>query len=308
MQEQEVTISGQHYELPKPFHVLATQNPIEQEGTYPLPEAQLDRFMFKLKVPFPDRDSLRALLGEGWDAVFVGSGAPRGRDLDVPGRAEAAAHIHIGIDWLSSVSFGHVTKIGRRVLVLGGGNTAMDCCRSARRLGGEDVKVVVRSGFDEMKASPWEKEDAQHEGIPILDFLVPKAVEHDAGRLVAMTFEKVKAVYTTDDTGRRKRELVPTGIFIELPEGYEAQVRPRSGLAVKQGITCLNTPGTIDADYRGEIKVILINLSQERQVIRHGDRIAQLVVQQVENVQWVETETIGQTVRNEGGFGHTGKQ
>jgi dUTP pyrophosphatase len=105
-----------------------------------------------------------------------------------------------------------------------------------------------------------------------------------------------------------QRELVPTGIFIELPEGYEAQVRPRSGLAVKQGITCLNTPGTIDADYRGEIKVILINLSQERQVIRHGDRIAQLVVQQVENVQWVETETIGQTVRNEGGFGHTGKQ
>jgi dUTP pyrophosphatase len=105
-----------------------------------------------------------------------------------------------------------------------------------------------------------------------------------------------------------QRELVPTGIFIELPEGYEAQVRPRSGLAVKQGITCLNTPGTIDADYRGEIKVILINLSQERQVIRHGDRIAQLVVQQVENVQWVETETLGQTVRNEGGFGHTGKQ
>ena len=105
-----------------------------------------------------------------------------------------------------------------------------------------------------------------------------------------------------------QRELVPTGIFIELPEGYEAQVRPRSGLAVKQGITCLNTPGTIDADYRGEIKVILINLSQERQVIRHGDRVAQLVVQQVETVQWVETETLGQTVRNEGGFGHTGKQ
>ena len=105
-----------------------------------------------------------------------------------------------------------------------------------------------------------------------------------------------------------QRELVPTGIFIELPEGYEAQVRPRSGLAVKHGITCLNTPGTIDADYRGEIKVILINLSQERQVIRHGDRIAQMVVQQVEKVQWVETETLGQTVRNEGGFGHTGKQ
>ena len=103
------------------------------------------------------RASLKALLAEGWDAVFVGCGAPRGRDLDIPGRNEAAANIHIGIDWLSSVSFGHVDKIGRRVIVLGGGNTAMDCCRSSRRLGGEEVTVVVRSGFDEMKASPWEK-------------------------------------------------------------------------------------------------------------------------------------------------------
>src|SRR5882724_9125656 len=102
-------------------------------------------------------DSLKALLAEDYDAIFVGSGAPRGRDLDIPGRAEAAANIHIGIDWLSSVSFGHVTKIGKRVIVLGGGNTAMDCCRSSRRLGGEDVKVIVRSGFEEMKASPWEK-------------------------------------------------------------------------------------------------------------------------------------------------------
>jgi formate dehydrogenase beta subunit len=109
---------------------------------------------------------MKALLAEGWDAVFVGCGAPRGRDLDLPGRQEAAAHIHIGIDWLASVSFGHVTQVGKRVIVLGGGNTAMDCCRSARRLGGEDVKVIVRSGFEEMKASPWEKEDAQHEGIP----------------------------------------------------------------------------------------------------------------------------------------------
>ena len=99
-------------------------------------------------------DSLKALLDEGYDAIFVGCGAPRGRDLDVPGRAEAAANIHIGIDWLSSVSFGHITKIGRRVIVLGGGNTAMDCCRSSRRLGGEQVTVVVRSGFEEMKASP----------------------------------------------------------------------------------------------------------------------------------------------------------
>src|SRR5499425_1415945 len=124
-------------------------------------------------------DSLKALLGEGYDAIFVGCGAPRGRELDVPGRDEAKKNIHIGIDWLSSVSFGHTTSIGKRVVVLGGGNTAMDCCRSARRLGGEKVDVVVRSGFDEMKASPWEKEDAQHEGIPIHNFLVPKAFLHE---------------------------------------------------------------------------------------------------------------------------------
>jgi formate dehydrogenase (NADP+) beta subunit len=151
--------------------------------------------------------SMKALLAESWDAVFVGCGAPRGRDLDVPGRAEAAANIHIGIDWLASVSFGHVTKIGRRVIVLGGGNTAMDCCRSARRLGADDVKVVVRSGFDEMKASPWEKEDAQHEGIPIVNWHVPKAVQHDNGRLTGMVFEVVRAEY--DAQGRRR--LVPSG-------------------------------------------------------------------------------------------------
>ena len=152
-------------------------------------------------------DSLKALLTEDYDAIFVGSGAPRGRDLDVPGRQEAAANIHIGIDWLSSVSFGHITKIGRRVIVLGGGNTAMDCCRSSRRLGGEDVKVIVRSGFEEMKASPWEKEDAIHEDIPILNFLVPKEFKHAHGKLTGMTFEKVKAEY--DARGRRR--LVPAG-------------------------------------------------------------------------------------------------
>lgn len=104
-----------------------------------------------------------------------------------------------------------------------------------------------------------------------------------------------------------ERQLIPTGMFIELPEGFEAQVRPRSGLAVKQGLTCLNSPGTIDADYRGEIKVILINLSGEEQTIKPGDRIAQLVVAKVKRVEWVSVETIGVTHRNEGGFGHTGK-
>ncbi|HEX2649961.1 MAG TPA: FAD-dependent oxidoreductase, partial [Burkholderiales bacterium] len=109
--------------------------------------------------------------------------------------------------WLSSVSFGHTSKIGKRVIVLGGGNTAMDCCRTSRRLGGEDVKVIVRSGFEEMKASPWEKEDAQHEGIPILNFLVPKEFVLRGGVLSGMVFEKVKAVY--DEKGRRS--LIPSG-------------------------------------------------------------------------------------------------
>jgi NADPH-dependent glutamate synthase beta subunit-like oxidoreductase len=162
-------------------------------------------------------DSMKALLTEGYDAIFVGCGAPRGRDLDVPGREEARANIHIGIDWLSSVSFGHITKIGKRVIVLGGGNTAMDCCRSSRRLGGESVTVVVRSGFEEMKASPWEKEDAMHEDIPILNYHVPKSVQHDNGKLQGMWFEKVKA--EIDAKGRRN--LVPTGepdIFIECDD------------------------------------------------------------------------------------------
>ena len=103
-----------------------------------------------------------------------------------------------------------------------------------------------------------------------------------------------------------QREMVPTGIFIELPEGYEAQVRPRSGLANKQGITCLNSPGTVDSDYRGEIKVILINLSEEEQIINHGDRIAQMVIAKVERATWELTEQLTETTRGEGGFGHTG--
>ncbi|HEY1131349.1 MAG TPA: FAD-dependent oxidoreductase [Roseateles sp.] len=136
--------------------------------------------------------SMKAMLADGWDAVFVGCGAPRGRDLQLPGRQEAAGRIHIGIDWLSSVSFGHVTAVQPRVIVLGGGNTAMDCCRSARRLGASSVTVAVRSGYAQMKASPWEKEDAEHEGIPILDFHVPLAFEHVDGRLTGMRFKKAQ--------------------------------------------------------------------------------------------------------------------
>ena len=178
-----------------------------------LPESVIDEEMgyvtaLGLEMRLGERiDSLGALLKEDYDAIFVGTGAPRGRDLEVPGRQEAAANIHIGIDWLSSVSFGHIEKIGRRVIVLGGGNTAMDCCRTARRLGGEDVKVVVRSGYDEMKASPWEKVDAVHEGIPILNFLVPKAFTHADGQLTGVTFERVTPI--VDERGRRT--LKPTG-------------------------------------------------------------------------------------------------
>jgi NADPH-dependent glutamate synthase beta subunit-like oxidoreductase len=178
-----------------------------------LPEEVIDEevgYILDLGVTFKSGqriDSMKALMNQGFDAIFIGSGAPRGRELDVPGRKEAGAHIHIGIDWLANVSFGHIKTVGERVIVLGGGNTAMDCCRSARRMGGRDVKVVVRSGFDEMKASPWEKEDAQHEGIPILNMHVPKSVEHVNGRLTGMTFEIVRAEY--DAKGRRS--LIPTG-------------------------------------------------------------------------------------------------
>jgi formate dehydrogenase beta subunit len=188
-----------------------------------LPESVIDEetgYILDLGVQFRSGEriaSMKALMAQGYDAIFVGCGAPRGRNLDIPGRSEAAASIHIGIDWLASVSFGHVTTIGKRVIVLGGGNTAMDCCRSARRLGGTDVKVIVRSGFEEMKASPWEKEDAMHEGIPIINYHVPKAFIHQDGKLQGMTFEIVKAVY--DEKGQRK--LVPTGepeAFFECDE------------------------------------------------------------------------------------------
>ena len=178
-----------------------------------LPETVIDEetgYILDLGADFRSGEriaSMKALMVQGYDAIFVGCGAPRGRDLDLPGRSEIRDNIHIGIDWLASVSFGHITRIGQRVIVLGGGNTAMDCCRSSRRLGGTEVKVIVRSGFDEMKASAWEKEDAQHEGIPIINFHVPKSFEHRDGQLTGMKFEIVKAVY--DDKGRRS--LIPTG-------------------------------------------------------------------------------------------------
>ncbi|MCG8383504.1 MAG: FAD-dependent oxidoreductase [Gammaproteobacteria bacterium] len=153
-------------------------------------------------------ESMKTLIDDNsFDAIFVGTGAPRGRDLNIPGRHEADRFINIGIEWLESVSFGHTESIEERVVVLGGGNTAMDCCRTARRLGGKDVKVVVRSPFADMKASPWEKEDAVREDIPIIDNHVPKEFVHDNGKLTAILFEKVEAHY--DEKGRRS--LIPTG-------------------------------------------------------------------------------------------------
>ena len=162
--------------------------------------------------------SLKKVLDDNYDAVFVGTGAPRGRDLsNLPGSAEGAANIHVGIEWLASVAFEHTAKIGKKVIVLGGGNTAMDCCRTSRRLGGEEVRVVVRSPFSEMRASPWEKEDAMHEDIPILDNHVPISFVAENGQLKGMTFEKVHAIY--DEKG--KRSLVSMNepyVFIEADD------------------------------------------------------------------------------------------
>lgn len=159
-------------------------------------------------------DSLKSILAQDYDAVFVGTGAPRGKGLNLPGLEDAMDSVFLGIDWLSSVAFDHTNSIGKRVLVLGGGNTAMDCCRTSRRLGGEDVRVVVRSPFEDMKASPWEKEDAMHEGIPIYNNHVPKEFVVEDGKLLGMKFEKVEAEYDADGN----RSLVPTGedlVFME---------------------------------------------------------------------------------------------
>lgn len=168
---------------------------------------------FKTKV-----ESMKDVLSKDYDAIFVGTGAPKGRDLwELPGREAAGANVHVGIQWLASVAFEHTHKIGEKVIVLGGGNTAMDCCRTSRRLGGKDVKVVVRSPFSEMRASPWEIEDALHEDIPIIDCHVPKSFVVENGKLKGMMFEKVVAEY--DANG--KRNLVPSAepeVFIEADD------------------------------------------------------------------------------------------
>ena len=159
--------------------------------------------------------SLKSIIEQDYDAIFIGTGAPKGKDLDIPGRKEASNDIHVGIDWLTSVAFKHVDKIGKKVVVIGGGNTAMDCCRTSLRLGGKDVKVTVRSPKSDMKASDWEIEEAELEGIPIFDNHSPKEFVHENGKLKGVLFEKMEAKYKDG-----KRKLIPTGetIFFECDD------------------------------------------------------------------------------------------
>ena len=168
--------------------------------------------------------SMRALLDEGWDAVFVGSGAPRGKELDLPGRWDDPEHVHIGIDWLESVAFGHIERIGERVLVIGVGNTAMDCCRTSKRLGGTDVKVMARKPRRYFKASPWELADAEEEGVRILENHAPSRYVVENGRLVGMEFEVVR--WQEDARGRLTSETLENVVIpcddVILAIGQEA--------------------------------------------------------------------------------------
>ena len=152
-------------------------------------------------------DSMRELLAQGFDAVFVGSGAPRGKDLQIPGRQDTD-RIHIGIDWLNSVAFGHTDKIGKRVLIIGVGNTAMDCCRSSRRLGGTDIKVMARRPRGYFKASPWELDDAEEEGVEIVINHAPKRFIVEAGTLTGMEFERLEW-----DAAAKRSRIVDTVVL-----------------------------------------------------------------------------------------------
>ena len=154
--------------------------------------------------------SLKALLAEGYDAIFVGSGAPRGKNLEIPGRYDSD-RIHIGIDWLESVAFGHTTTIGERVLIIGVGNTAMDCCRTSRRLGGQDIKVMARRPRPYFKASPWELEDAEEEQVEIVINHAPSSFVVENGKLRGMMFDKLE--WTRDEKGQQKSTVVGTVFF-----------------------------------------------------------------------------------------------
>jgi len=155
--------------------------------------------------------SMKWLLNQGYDAIFVGSGAPRGKELNLPGRQEGAANIHIGIEWLESIHFGHIDSIGERVLIIGVGNTAMDCCRSSKRLGGKDVKVMARRPRPYFKASSWELEDAEEEGVEIVENYAPARFVIENGRLAGMDFDHVE--WYQDDQGRQRSRTLKTVFF-----------------------------------------------------------------------------------------------
>lgn len=194
-----------------------------QIPSFRLPETVLDEEVNRIldmgvETRFgTDIHSLKAVLEQPFDAIFIGTGAPSGRDLSIPGRSEAGSNVHVGINWLAGVAFEHIKAAAKKVIVLGGGNTAMDCCRTALRLGAEQVKVVVRSSYEDMKASPWEKEDAAAEGIEIINHHVPLSYVVEDGKLKGMLFDVVKSVY--DENGRRS--LVSSGtepVLIECDE------------------------------------------------------------------------------------------
>jgi len=155
--------------------------------------------------------SLKGLLAEGYDAVFVGTGAPKGKELDLPGRWDAKEQVHIGIEWLANVHFGHVERIEKRVLIIGVGNTAMDCCRTAKRVGATDVKVVARRGRKHFKASPWELEDAEEELVDIVENHAPKRFVIENGKLVGMEFEQL--AWSEDASGKQSSKLTGTVII-----------------------------------------------------------------------------------------------
>jgi formate dehydrogenase beta subunit len=221
---------------PKPGGLMRTNIP-----SFRLPESVLDEEVervlgFGVERRFGQEiKSLAALLEEEFDAVFIGTGAPKGKDLDIPGRKEGAANIHIGIDWLTSVAFEHVSRIGRRVVVIGGGNTAMDCCRTSLRLGGADVKVTVRSPRRVMKASPWEIEDAEHEGIPIFDNHAPKEFLIEQGRLVGVRFQKMREV-GIDTSGRPRLEPSGEEVVFECDDVLMAIGQENSFPWIERGI------------------------------------------------------------------------
>jgi formate dehydrogenase beta subunit len=156
-------------------------------------------------------DSLKGLLAEGFDAVFVGSGAPKGKELDIPGRWDAPEQIHLGIEWLANVHFGHLERIEPRVLIIGVGNTAMDCCRTAKRVGATDVKVVARRGRKHFKASPWELEDAEEELVEIIENHAPKRFVMEGGKLIGMEFEKLE--WSVDANGRQVSKALESVIL-----------------------------------------------------------------------------------------------